>query len=117
MKKLISQCVHPQSEVKEIFTRKLALRIYELFIAFFVFRFGSQSYQNENNLGDFLCNVFRLQGKTGKTKMKNNKKKHKLLRNILVFHNFCHPKRKTKNEMKSSKYTNWFSLSTVRAPL
>ena len=63
MKKLISQCVHPQSEVKEIFTRKLALRIYELFIAFFVFRFGSQSYQNENNLGDFLCNVFRLQGR------------------------------------------------------
>jgi len=27
---------------------------------------------NENRLHDFLCNVFRLQGKT---KMKNNKKK------------------------------------------
>ena len=98
MKKLISQCVHLQSEVKEIFTRKLALRIYELFIAFFFFRFGSQSYQNENNLGDFLCNVFRLQGKTGKTGKagKTGKKKMKiikikLLRNIF-FCDFCKPK-------------------------
>ena len=29
---------------------------------------------NENRLRDFLYDVFRLQGKTGKTKMKNNKK-------------------------------------------
>ena len=30
--------------------------------------------KNENRLHDFLYDVFRLQGKTGKTKMKNNKK-------------------------------------------
>ena len=29
--------------------------------------------KNENRLHDFLYDVFRLQGKTGKTKMKNNK--------------------------------------------
>ena len=31
--------------------------------------------KNENSLHDFLYDVFRLQGKTGKMKMKNNKKK------------------------------------------
>ena len=30
--------------------------------------------KKENRLPDFLYDVFRLQGKTGKTKMKNNKK-------------------------------------------
>ena len=30
--------------------------------------------KNENRLCDFLYDVFRLQGKKGKTKMKNNKK-------------------------------------------
>ena len=58
--------------------------------------------KNENRLCDFLYDVFRLQGKTGKTKMKNNKQTNKLFRNIFVFHNFCQPKRKTKNGMKSS---------------
>ena len=48
----------------------------------------------ENRLRDFLYDVFRLQGKTGKTKMKNNNKK-KILGNIFVFRNFCQPKRKT----------------------
>ena len=32
--------------------------------------------KNENRLHDFLYDVFCLEGKTGKTKMKNNKKKH-----------------------------------------
>ena len=58
--------------------------------------------KNENRLPDFLFDVFRLQGKTGKMKIKNNKKTNKLLRNIFVFRNFCQPKRKTKNGMKSS---------------
>ena len=30
--------------------------------------------KNENRLRDFLYNVFSLQGKTGKTQMKNDKK-------------------------------------------
>ena len=30
--------------------------------------------KNENRLRDFLCNVFRLQGKTGKMKVKKQKK-------------------------------------------
>ena len=48
--------------------------------------------KNENRLHDFLYDVFRLQGKTGKMKMKNNKKKqNKVLHNIFVFR---HPKRK-----------------------
>ena len=47
--------------------------------------------KNENRLRDFLYDVFHLQGKTGKTKMKNNKKTNKLLRNIFVFRNFCQP--------------------------
>ena len=53
-------------------------------------------------MNDFLYDGFRLQGKTGKTKMKNNKIKKKLLRNIFVFRNFCQPERKMKNGMKSS---------------
>ena len=56
--------------------------------------------RNKNRLRGFLYNVFRLQGKTGKTKMKNTKKPNKLLGNTFVFHNFCQPKQKTKNGMK-----------------
>ena len=33
--------------------------------------------KNENRLRDFLYDVFRLQGKTGKMKMKNNKNNKK----------------------------------------
>ena len=77
--------------------------IYELFIPFLFFVLVNEVTKNENSLRDFLCNVFRLQGKTGKIKMKNNKKTNKLvLRNIFVFRNFCQSKWKTKNGMKSS---------------
>ena len=74
----------------------------ELFIPFFIFCFDDKVTKNENRLRDFLYNVFRLQGKTGKTgktKMKNNNKKKTI---IFVFRNFCQPKQKTKNGMKSS---------------
>ena len=48
--------------------------------------------KNENRLCDFLYDVFHLQGKTGKTKMKSDRKY------------FClSTKTKTKNGMKSSK--------------
>ena len=45
----------------------------ELFIPFSVL--VDEVTKNENRLRDFLYDVFRLQGKTGKTKMKNNNKK------------------------------------------
>ena len=62
---------------------QFVLEWYVLFIPFFAFHFGRWSY--ENRLRDFQYDVFRLQGKTGKTKMKINKKINKLLRNIFVF--------------------------------
>ena len=52
--------------------------------------------KNENRLHDFLYNLFRLQGKTGKTKMKSNKKINKLLRNIFVYCNFVNQNEKRK---------------------
>ena len=42
---------------------------------FLFFVLVDEVMKNENRLRDFLYNLFRLQGKTGKTKMKNNKKK------------------------------------------
>ena len=47
---------------------------FELFISFFVFHFGWWSYQKRNRLHNFLYNFFRLEGKTGKTKIKIFKK-------------------------------------------
>ena len=41
-------------------------------ISFFVL--VNEVTKNENRLRDFLYDVFRLQGKKGKTKMKTNKK-------------------------------------------
>ena len=58
--------------------------------------------KNKNRLCDFLYNAFCLQGKTGKTKMKNNEKTNKLIGNIFVFRDFCQPTWKMKNGMKSS---------------
>ena len=58
--------------------------------------------KNENKLRDFLYDVFCLQGKTGKMKMKNNRKINKLLHNIFVFCNFVNQNEKRK--MKWAKH-------------
>ena len=54
--------------------------------------------KNKNRLCDFLYDVFHLQGKTGKTKMKNDKKQTNYYVIFSFFRNFCQPK----NWMKSS---------------
>ena len=61
--------------------------------------------KNENRLRDFLYDVFRLQGKTGKMKMKNNKEQTNYYVIFSFFRNFCQPKWKRKNGMKSSYVT------------
>ena len=86
----------------------------ELVIPFFIFPLVDKAPKNENRLLDFLYDVFCLQGNTSKTKMKNNNNINKKTINyIFVFCNFCQPKQKTKNGMKSSKFTNWFLLSML----
>ena len=71
--------------------------------------------KNENKLRDFLYDVFCLQGKTGKMKMKNNRKINKLLRNIFVFRNFVNQNEKWNEPNKwhdiSKKYI-YFSLDS-----
>ena len=59
---------NPHGGVKDF----LLLLLFELFIPFFVL--VDEVTKNKNRLCDFLYEVFRLQGKTGKTKMKNIKK-------------------------------------------
>ena len=59
--------------------------------------------KNKNRLHDFLYDVFRLQGKKGKTKMKNNKKINKLLRNIFVYCNFVNQNEKRKMKWAKQK--------------
>ena len=52
--------------------------------------------KNENRLRDFLYDVFRLQGKKGKTKMKNNKKQTNY---YVIFSFFVTSSTKTINEI------------------
>ena len=52
--------------------------------------------ENKNRLRDFLYDVFRLQGKTGKTKMKNDKKQTNYYIIFLFFVTFVNQNEKRK---------------------
>ena len=58
--------------------------------------------KNENRLRDFLYDVFHLQGKTGKMKMKNNKIQANYYVIFSFFVTFVNQNEKMKNGMKSS---------------
>jgi hypothetical protein len=63
------------SLIKEVIFSLKETRLHTLALLFGSFHFSflvlvDEVTKNENRLSDFLYNVFRLQGKTGKTKMK-----------------------------------------------
>ena len=83
----------------------------ELFIPFFVL--VDEVTKNEDRLRDFLCNVFRLQGKTGTKKMKNNKQTNKQTNYYVIslfFITFVN-----KNEKRDEKLRNWAILKNYSA--
>ena len=67
---------------------------YVWLISFFVL--VDEVMKNKNRLHDFLYDVFRLQGKKGKTKMKNNNKKQ--TNYYVIFSFFVTSSTKTKNK-------------------
>ena len=68
--------------------------IYVWLISFFVL--VDEVTKNENRLRDFLYDVFCVQGKTGKTKMKNDKKQTNYYVIFLFFVTFVNQNEKRK---------------------
>ena len=73
----------PKKETFIYFT-KITDATFELFI-FLFFVLVDEVTKNENRLHNFLYGVFRLQCKTGKMKMKNNKKTKQTIYVIFLF--------------------------------
>ena len=72
----------------------------EILSNFLFFVLFDKVTKNENMFRDFLYDVLRLQGKTGKTKMKDNKKTKNYYAIFLFFITFVN---KTKNERWDEK--------------
>ena len=75
--------LYPKLYISQVIKTKKIFKSYELFIPFFVL--VDEVTKNKNRLRDLLYNVFRLQGKTGKTKMKKNEPTNKQTNLMLSF--------------------------------